>query len=199
MPQSLNLTDYIKVYKALTPELCQKILVGIEKAHWRPHQWHNIYNNIDSNDKRTRDTLDERNGKVENGIQICNLDVMMESTAMRELQRTISLYSYQVGPTIDNRPNRLTSGFNPIRINRYNEGVSMAKHNDHSFDKEHPLITIIVMLNDEFEGGELVLLDDYEVKLKVGEAVFFPSNFMFPHQVRTVTKGIRYSLATWAW
>lgn len=199
MPQSLNLTDYIKVYKTLTPELCQKILKETEKATWRQHYWHNQYSNIDINDKLKRNDLEKHNGRFTEGIEVCNLDVMLESSVMHELTRSMAQYSYQVCPQIDNRPSRLTSGFNPVRVNRYNQGVAMKKHNDHSFDKEHPLITTIVLLNDDYEGGELVLLDDYEVKLKVGEACYFPSNFMFPHQVKTVTKGVRYSLTTWAW
>jgi hypothetical protein len=199
MPQSLNLTDYIKVYKALTPELCQKILKVTETTTWRPHYWHNAYGGVNLNDKRKRKELADTTERFTQGIEVCNLDVMLESSVMHELSRAMSLYSYNVSPKLDNKPVRLISGFNSVRVNRYHEGVSMAKHNDHSFDKEHPLMTVIVLLNDEFEGGELILLDDYEVKLKVGEACYFPSNFMFPHEVKPVTKGTRYTLATWAW
>ena len=34
-------------------------------------------------------------------------------------------------------------------------------------------------------------------KLEKGDALMFPSNFMYPHEVMPVTKGTRYSIITW--
>ena len=33
----------------------------------------------------------------------------------------------------------------------------MTKHDDQSYDKEHPLVTVIAMLTDNFEGGRVDL------------------------------------------
>jgi len=60
-----------------------------------------------------------------------------------------------------------------------------------------PILSVIGVLNDDYEGGELILLDDYQVKLKAGEAVVFPSNFMYPHQVKKVTRGTRMTINVW--
>jgi len=35
------------------------------------------------------------------------------------------------------------------------------------------------------------------LKPKKGSVIIFPSNFMFPHYVKKVTKGERYSIITW--
>ncbi len=70
MPQSLNLTDYIKVYKALTPELCQKILKVTETTTWRPHYWHNAYGGVNLNDNRKREDLAETNERFTQGIEV---------------------------------------------------------------------------------------------------------------------------------
>ena len=48
-------------------------------------------------------------------------------------------------------------------------------------------------------GGELVFWKDKVVELKAGEIMIFPSNFLYPHEVRMVTKGTRYSFVSWAW
>jgi predicted 2-oxoglutarate/Fe(II)-dependent dioxygenase YbiX len=53
-------------------------------------------------------------------------------------------------------------------------------------------------LNDDFEGGEFAFFDrELKYKLGKGDAIMFPSNFMYPHEVMPVTKGTRYSIITW--
>jgi|TARA_R110000787_G_scaffold99408_1_gene203957 hypothetical protein len=59
-------------------------------------------------------------------------------------------------------------------------------------------ISCVIQLNDNFEGGGLSFFDDtHRIPIKTGSAVYFPSNFMFPHQALTVTKGFRYTIVTW--
>ena len=168
--QGLHLTDYIKVYQTLSPELCDKVLKATETATWYKHEWHNQYKNVDINNKAKHDKLAEETLRFTEGIDACRLDIMLESIVTNELIKSMGQYSLQVGPQFDDRPRQL-----------------------------HPLVTVIVMLNDDFEGGELILLDDYEVKLKAGEACYFPSNFMYPHQVKKVAKGTRMTINAWSW
>ncbi len=54
------------------------------------------------------------------------------------------------------------------------------------------------VLNDDYEGGEFVLIDE-KIDLSKGDIIIFPSNFMYPHKVEPVTKGIRYSYISWIW
>ena len=35
------------------------------------------------------------------------------------------------------------------------------------------------------------------LKLVKGSIVFFPSNFMYPHTIKPITKGQRYSIVSW--
>ena len=62
-------------------------------------------------------------------------------------------------------------------------------------------LSISICLNNEYEGGEFVFqLNNgslLTIPQNVGDAVIFPSNFMFPHQVNKVTKGTRYALIGW--
>ncbi len=92
-----------------------------------------------------------------------------------------------------------------VRFNKYSVGTNMKLHCDHIhslFDgpqKGVPILTALGALNDDYEGGELTIFDDYKVDLKGGDIVIFPSNFLFPHKVSTITKGTRHSLVSWAW
>jgi PKHD-type hydroxylase len=59
-------------------------------------------------------------------------------------------------------------------------------------------LTILVFLNDDFEGGRLFIQNGhkkYYPPQKAGTALVFPS-FML-HGVEPVTKGIRRSIVTW--
>ena len=80
----------------------------------------------------------------------------------------------------------------------------MALHADHIqsiFDGEKkgiPILSILGVLNNDYEGGEFYLIDDI-IDLKKGDVIIFPSNFMYPHKVEPVTKGTRYSYISWIW
>jgi hypothetical protein len=59
-------------------------------------------------------------------------------------------------------------------------------------------LTAMLYLNDDFEGGELVLPHQGLVyKPRAGALVLFPSGFCFPHASHPVTRGTKYSLVTW--
>jgi PKHD-type hydroxylase len=58
-------------------------------------------------------------------------------------------------------------------------------------------ITIVCLLNDEFEGGQFQvrLYNDYTAPLEKGTVIAFPS--ILEHRVIPVTSGVRYSATMW--
>jgi len=66
-------------------------------------------------------------------------------------------------------------------------------------------MSVIINLNSNYEGGEFIFFNPTtrkedvirEEKLKEGSVLMFPSNFLFPHSVKPITKGTRYSLVCW--
>ena len=80
---------------------------------------------------------------------------------------------------------------------RYNPGGKYVEHTDHFKEKPRSL-TIIFNLNDDYEGGELTFWGRTKIyKLKKGDAIVFPSNFMYPHEIMPVISGTRYPMITW--
>lgn len=82
--------------------------------------------------------------------------------------------------------------------NEYKVGYKF--HNDFGPKSLERHLSISICLNNEYEGGEFVFDipgGHYTVPQNVGDAVIFPSNFMFPHQVNKITKGTRYALIGW--
>ena len=179
----MNLSDYVFVTNLFTSQECDDI---VNKAHgytWRQHKWH---------------TTNTKAGSVEeiDDILVCDADPLLESKISPKLISVFGKYSLLFGPK--NNPIQLISQWDSIRINKYTEGVGMRSHIDHGIDREHPVLTMIALLNDEFIGGNTLVLEK-DVLLKKGDCAIFPSNFMYPHEVKPVIDGTRYSLNIWAY
>jgi len=111
-----------------------------------------------------------------------------------EIERLYRLYKVKF-------PQMASHKINQIDLLKYSVGGKYNVHTDHSTDTPRHL-SIIMNLNDEYEGGDLIFTDQKEkeikrIKLTKGSIVFFPSNFMYPHSIQPITKGIRYSIVAW--
>jgi predicted 2-oxoglutarate/Fe(II)-dependent dioxygenase YbiX len=80
---------------------------------------------------------------------------------------------------------------------RYSEGCFYTQHVD-SFKERPRAVSCSFILNDDFNGGDFAFFDrELKYKLEKGDALMFPSNFMYPHEIMPVTQGTRYSIITW--
>jgi|TARA_R100000479_G_scaffold39074_1_gene17466 hypothetical protein len=97
------------------------------------------------------------------------------------------------------------NGFSKIRFNRYRKNQIMSKHVDHikslfpGEPKGIPILSILGALNDNYTGGELIMFDKTKIELNAGDVVIFPSNFLYPHLIKPVKKGTRYSFISWCY
>lgn len=87
------------------------------------------------------------------------------------------------------------SSVNPcFRISRYQEGEHFARHCDGMYtndDGECSIYSLVIYLNDDFEGGDLEFPDDtYWFKPSAGTAVLFPHDM--PHTALEVFSGTKY-------
>ena len=98
-------------------------------------------------------------------------------------------------------PKMMSNKINQIDLLKYDIGGKYEVHTDH-FTNSPRHLSIIINLNDNYEGGDLIFTDQKEneikrLKLGKGSVVFFPSNFMYPHMIEPITKGTRYSIVAW--
>lgn len=87
-----------------------------------------------------------------------------------------------------------------VQFAEYSENNHYTWHTDTFSLSGKPIdrkITVVCLLNNEFEGGEfdIRLYSDYEAPLKKGTIIVFPS--ILEHRVRPITKGVRYSATVW--
>ena len=65
-------------------------------------------------------------------------------------------------------------------------------------DSQRRILSIIIALTDDYDGGEFNFPEQsYQVKLKKGEAITFPPNYFYPHEVSAPSNGERYTINLW--
>ena len=95
----------------------------------------------------------------------------------------------------------------PMQITKYEDGGFYEFHKDgngftRDVDGKHLAtynktrkLSMTIVLNDEYEGGEFEFMGSGKIKEKRGTVIVFPSYMQ--HRVLPVTKGTRYSLVIW--
>lgn len=185
-----QLKDYVCRYSGFFDEqFCKDIVASIESVNWNLHTFYN-----------------SQTGKTESFDH--ELSVSHEQVPLKtRLDQTIwSVLQQYVTKDMAHMSDWFSgwTGYSLSRFNRYNESTQMKLHCDHIhslFDGERkgaPILTVLGALNNEYEGGEFILCGE-KVEIKAGEVLVFPSNFLYPHEVKPVKSGTRYSFVSWAW
>jgi len=185
-----NLNSYVKKYNNfLNKEICDETIEQIEKCKWTEHKFYN------SKDKKEENISGEQELDV-NFEEVQNTKIIMDKIwfAINDYIKNLNFKWYGGW-----------QGYTKIRFNRYEKNKKMAEHCDHihsMFDgqiKGIPILSVLGILNDNYEGGKFTMFKDKKIKFKKGDLLIFPSIFLYPHKVEPVTKGVRYSYISWVW
>jgi predicted 2-oxoglutarate/Fe(II)-dependent dioxygenase YbiX len=187
-----HVDDYIMIQNLLPKQLCRALIreSSLPEKKWSKHKWYNYDTNVHSS--MPEKELDIIHSTQE---QFQELGKYLE-IAIKNYQEKYSTRGEKMGTS-------WIKHVSQVRFNRYRAGMRMRIHQDHIqslFDgklKGIPIISIVGLLNDNYDGGQFMCRGN-EIKLARGDILLFPSNFMYPHEVREVTKGIRYSFVSWA-
>lgn len=179
-----DLKDYFKVYNnALSQELCDETIKQLHSVKWEEHKFYSTIGLIDNGSEPL-----EYKGTIESDEKL-----------KKSIWETIRRYVLE-DIKFDWFPG--WNGFSDLKFIKYQINQEMKNHCDHIhslYDGIHkgiPILSIIGLLNDDFDGGDLVLLDE-KINLKKGDVIIFPSNFLFPHKINKIIFGTRYSVVTW--
>jgi predicted 2-oxoglutarate/Fe(II)-dependent dioxygenase YbiX len=185
-----SLDHYIGYFEnVISEEFCKKIISEYSDREWQSHIWQNM-----SLPTMQYDTAEPEVFYLKNENN-------------KEIKNTLGMFSMMA---IDRYQNdkQIPVGLSKVheyRINRYNKNCFMRNHIDHIYDlfdgenRGIPVLSIIINLNNEYQGGEIVFFDKLKFSLKTGDILVFPSNFLFPHSVQPITDGVRYSAVSWAY
>jgi predicted 2-oxoglutarate/Fe(II)-dependent dioxygenase YbiX len=182
-----NLENYLLVAKKAIPqELCKEIIDKLNIAEWKTHQF---YNNAS-------ETIisHETEPLMSSGLQDTELTYMINDLVFSYLKKIN--FSWFGG----------CKNYTKLKFIKYDKFSEMKLHCDHIHNifssDEHkgiPILSVICLLNDDYEGGELVFFEDKILTPSQGDVIIFPSNFLFPHEVKPITKGLRYSVVSWSY
>ena len=187
---SKNLRDYVKVYKDfIDPETCKTAVEKLDSVNWKIHTFYNSgtdsYHSYEHELSVSNDEIPEKN---ELNKRVWDV---LHKYVIEDLKDFHGWYNGW-------------NGYSFVRFNRYDPTTQMKLHCDHIyslFDGQRrgvPVLTVLGSLNNEYTGGEFVMWEDEVIDLPAGSIAVFPSNFMYPHEVRPVKTGVRYSYVSWA-
>lgn len=136
---------------------------------------------------------------------VCNLDMLSKSMSVVHWGQFLShifrkaIDAYRKDLNISDLSIEIIN--TPIILKYENTGF-YTWHVDHCRSAPRTL-SCILMLNDDYEGGNLCIRDvdgsnEKCIDVRKNRLIVWPSNFMYPHTVKPVTKGTRYSVVSWA-
>jgi|TARA_R110000803_G_scaffold36984_1_gene79649 predicted 2-oxoglutarate/Fe(II)-dependent dioxygenase YbiX len=184
----MQIKDCIKVYEDVFPlETLSSIIRYLNVIEFNPAT---IVNN--GTDRKIRNTevynLSRLNDKM--------TDVHWAAIIQKILVTLINKYFKDMQSEIS--CNRIVD----ISFLKYEEGGFYKWHTDHC--AEFPrTVSAIFILNNDYEGGELCFRNpdgsgEITIDKKANSIILWPSNFLYPHTVKPVKKGTRFSIVGWA-
>ena len=181
-----SITDYIGYYEDCMPEdICDEIIEHVET-------------------QRSSD-LNQSTYSSHKGLSEENQRVLMDEMWFRNGEKFYDSFKLAFNNIINNYSKDYSffscQRHTDFRLNKYDEGGFMSRHCDnihHSHGQEYgfPQVSALLFLNDDYEGGEFFVAEEVFLPEK-GSSIIFPSNFMYPHEAKVVTKGTRWSIVSW--
>jgi len=180
---SNNLYNYIRVYERIFPsKLCDEIINEYADSDLWADQ--TIVNQ--SNHSCYMKALQLSTDRTKTTIERKRIDHDIFTNVNKIFKKYISRF-----PLL-----KLTSDTGYILL-KYSVGDFYKLHVDEGEGQSRTL-SCVICLTDDYTGGEFAFLNKQKVfKLKKGDVLLFPSNFMFPHEVYPIVSGNRYTIVTW--
>ena len=210
----MNLKNYVMRIPTLERGVCKKIITELDKQEWEDD--HSLYSYIDVKDFNN-EPIDnkEKTPSVDYTNFLTLRNSPTDNIIIEALYDAIKTYVTEKGGDYL----KGWQGYTAIKYHKYGVGNFMAKHadlmyiiGDNNGEEElgmidHPnkpfpgipILSIIGVLNDDYEGGEVEMFEDTKFSLSAGEVLIFPSVFLYPHKVCEVLKGTRYSFVSWVY
>tara|TARA_B100000131_G_C18085359_1_gene599860 strand:+ start:1152 stop:1727 length:576 start_codon:yes stop_codon:yes gene_type:complete len=188
-----DIEHYLYKTNFLDKEYCEQTINVLNKNDWTPHEWYDYStDSLNSNNQQPSVILYEN---FTDEVKSINDEIIKKlHTSILEYLERLDFHWF-----------RSWRGYSAIKFIQYNQGHTMERHCDHIhnlFDgniKGIPTLSIIGLLNDNYEGGDIIMFEDKKINTKAGDLLIFPSNFLYPHEITPVTKGTRYSFVSWVW
>lgn len=184
----------INVYSgAITREQAAEHINSLERnlADGSTFQWNNAYvttsEDIDLSARNAKDFKFNSKGLGPRGSENAEL-YDMHDAIFQAVRQCVDDYGNYWGVGI-----RSYEAFNFVKYE--GAGTHFKIHADHG-PTYVTTVSIVVYLNDDYEGGEIWFprMDNLSIKPKAGDIVIFPSTYIYEHASQDMISGTKYSV-----
>jgi len=188
----MEIKNFIKIYDDVLPlSALTNLLRFASSSNFKTTQIASLNNEIKT-DLNIRKAFSLELSNIENSLTNVHWFNLLRSCfniSLNKYQKDLNLTDFYCGK-ISN-----------IEILKYENSGFYTWHSDH-FSEIPRTMSCIFLLNNDYEGGNLCFRNpdgsgEWEVDVKPNRIIVWPSNFLYPHTVKPVKKGTRYSVVAW--
>tara|TARA_R100000388_G_scaffold25298_1_gene19642 strand:- start:1137 stop:1709 length:573 start_codon:yes stop_codon:yes gene_type:complete len=152
-----------------------------------------------------KENIVDKNIRDVGGIDLINFDNKSKTKTHwgnylgSVFQKKFNEYSKEVAPFAGTS----ISAISAINLLKYDQGCHYKEHTD-NFTANPRILSSILFLNDDYEGGELEFFEPTKKELiakvepQSSRLIIWPSDFLYVHKVNPVRKGKRFTVVSWA-
>ena len=168
----------------VSEDICKKI-IGLAKKDWRKATVQSNFNSKDEYDEKQRIT----------DIAWCNERWVYDLVwHYLEVANKNSNWNFQIDSCESMQIARYKKNGH-FMFHQDGNGFTRFNNNNEFTHGKTRKLSMSIILNDEFDGGEFEFHNKGKVESKRGTVIVFPSYMV--HRVKPITKGTRYSLVAW--
>lgn len=183
----LSMEDHVKTYSNVLDLKTCNILSNLIETYPHKIRFSDDLNNL------------IRSGEFLDMTQNKKFDDYVRSVIDKVLNKVTQQYCHDVKTFYYSYGDRLN--YYHYHALKYTQNDYFKIHHDHYAETINysRLLTMCLYLNEDYEGGELFFPSIKKTfRFKTGDAIIFPSNWMFYHGVNPILSGNRYSITVWA-
>lgn len=189
-----NLTDYIKIFDNVLPKTVHANFLKYLKYEDKKFHEARVQGGKDNPDhiqKNIRDSFIWFPKQLECSMSECHWTSLMAFYCKKLYKDYLKILNLSDTVTMSE-----------LSFLKYEIGNHYQKfHVDQG--RENRSLSLVYWVNDNYEGGVFKFKNPtnrVEITIDKGsnKAIIFPSNFLYPHRVDPVEKGVRYSVVSWA-
>jgi predicted 2-oxoglutarate/Fe(II)-dependent dioxygenase YbiX len=185
----MELKDYIRIYDEVIPVTTVANLIKF--ANEVTFEAGQI--NVGEINKKIRSTHVKNISNLSNSMT----EVHWHNYLLYIFERGLTLYEKEFNHLDGSISSRILN----IDILKYNQFDKYTWHADHHANVPRTL-SCILLLNNDYEGGNLTFREpkgenEFSIENRPGRLIIWPSCFLYPHCVKPVLKGTRYSVVSW--
>jgi hypothetical protein len=187
-----RLSDYIVVIRGIiSREMCQQIIdLYKDNEKW---EWAFTTNGINLDQRKVKQMWISHDSISGQGKNFKDMD----GEIFKVMSKAKDTYTKTLTEKRGIKHVPSISSDEGYQILHYSEGYYFKEHCDNSSGMSR-VLTCTLNISDDHDGGMFRFLrGEFDVRLNAGDAVLFPSNFMFPHEVTEITRGERHAIVTW--